>query len=89
VATRPSAPASAPRLNLELPRSRGGEIGRDGQRGVLNLIPPPPERRSKLADDIANAAKKDCKTAYAGAGLLAVVPLLIDATKTKGGDCKW
>ena len=90
VATAPSAPASAPRLNLELARPRGGEIARDGSRGVLQLMPHPPERKNKLAEDIANAAKKDCKQAYAGAGLLAVVPLLLDATKSAStSGCKW
>ena len=90
VATAPSAPASAPRLNLELARPRGGEIARDGSRGVLQLMPHPPERKNKLAEDIANAAKKDCKQAYAGAGLLAVVPLLLDATKSASASgCKW
>jgi hypothetical protein len=88
IATRPSAPASAPRLNLALPPSRGGEIGRDGQRGLLNLLPPPPERKSKLAESIEKTAKKDCRQAYAGAGLLAIVPLAIDAVKNKD-NCRW
>ena len=90
VATAPSAPASAPRLNLELARPRSGEIAREGSRGVLQLLPLPPERKSKLAEGIEQAAKKDCKDAYAGAGLLAIVPLAIDAVKSNSATgCKW
>ena len=90
VATAPSAPASAPRLNLELARPRGGEISREGSRGVLQLLPHPPERKSKLAEDIANAAKKDCKQAYSGMGILAALPLAVDAVKSNAATgCKW
>ncbi|MBL8306949.1 MAG: hypothetical protein JNM33_09650, partial [Rubrivivax sp.] len=77
VATPPSAAASAPpRLNLELARPRGGELSRGGSRGVLPLLPRPPELPDKLARDIEKAAKEDCRKAHAGAGLLAVVPLV-------------
>ncbi|MCU0659960.1 MAG: hypothetical protein MUF64_33240, partial [Polyangiaceae bacterium] len=48
VATAPSAPASAP-LRLDLPRGAAREIARDAPRSVLNLMPPPPERKSRLA----------------------------------------
>jgi hypothetical protein len=58
-----------------------------GQRGVLSLLPPPPERKSKLGDDIDKAGKPDCRTAYAQNGLLAVIPLAVDAARDKG--CKW
>jgi hypothetical protein len=88
IATPPSAPASAPRLNLELVRSRGGEISRFSAPGVLQLLPRPPERPDKLARDIGNAARNDCREAYGGAGLLAVVPLVLDAARKDGG-CKW
>jgi hypothetical protein len=86
-ATPPSAPASAPTLNLELPRARGALPSTLGSRGLLNLVPPPPERKSKLAEDIEKAGKSDCRTAYSGMGPLAVVPLAIDAAK--GSGCKW
>jgi len=89
VATPPSAPASAPRLNLELARPRGGELSRGGSAGVLPLLPRPPELSDKLARDIEKAAKGDCRTAHAGAGLLAVVPLAVDAVRNKDGGCKW
>ena len=86
-ATPPTAPASAPTLNLELPRARGALPSTLGTRGVLNLVPPPPERKSKLAEDIEKAGKTDCRTAYNGMGPLAVVPLAIDAVRN--GGCKW
>jgi hypothetical protein len=88
IATPPAAAASAPRLNLELPRTRGGELSGQGSRGVLQLLPRPPEVKSKLATDIEKAGKADCTKAYAGAGLLAVVPLAVDALKKDSG-CKW
>lgn len=87
VATAPSTPPSAPKLDLEWKRPRGGEISRQGSRGVLDLLAHPPERKSKLSEDLQNATKKDCREAYSGAGLLAAVPLLLDAARDKG--CRW
>jgi len=87
VATAPSLPASAPRLNLELVRPRGGAISSMGSRGLLPLVPHPPEAKTKLAEDLEKAGKPDCRTAYGGLGLLAVVPLAVDAVRDKG--CKW
>lgn len=87
VATAPSAPASAPKLDLEWRRPRGGEISRQGSAGVLQLLAHPPERKSKLSESLENAAKKDCREAYSGAGVLAAVPLLLDAARDKG--CRW
>ena len=51
------------------------------------MLPRPPEK-NKLADGIDKSAKSDCRDAYAGAGLLAVVPLVVDAVKKDSG-CKW
>ena len=88
VGDAPAAPAtgaSAPALNLELPRA-GARPG-TASRGMLNLLPPPPERKSKLADDIEKAGRADCRTAHADKGLLAVVPLVGDAVRDKG--CRW
>lgn len=89
VATPPAAAASTPpRLNLELARPRGGELSRGGARGVLPVLPRPPELDGKLARDIEKAAKEECRKAHAGNGLLALGPLLADALKKDGG-CKW
>jgi len=87
VATPAALPASAPRLNLELVRPRGGAISAQGSRGLLQMLPHPPEDTSKLADDIAKAAKADCRKAYSSLGLAAVVPLAVDALREKG--CRW
>ncbi len=86
-----SEAASAPGVTAEKLRSRGREIAKEGSgsRAVLNLLPPPPpvEKKDHLAEDIAKAAKPDCRTAYAGLGLLAVAPL---AVSTFGnGGCRW
>ncbi len=75
----------APRLNLNLPRS--GETSRGASHGLLQMLPRPPERPSRLADEVAKAAKKDCRQAYSGMGLLAVVPLVAGAVK--GDGCNW
>jgi hypothetical protein len=93
--TKRDAPAAEtgapPAVTVESMKKRAREIAAEGSgsRGVLNLIPPPPvERRDKLAEDIAKAAKPDCRTAYAGMGLLAVVPLVASSVSSNGG-CNW
>jgi hypothetical protein len=90
VATPAAQAASAPaRLNLNLPKpTRGGELSRMAAPGVLQLLPRPPDVPGKLARDIEKAAKEDCTKAYAGAGILAVIPLAVDAVRKDGG-CKW
>jgi hypothetical protein len=88
IATAPSAPASAPRLNLDLVRPRGGELSRFSAPGVLQMLPRPPELPDKLARDIEKSGKADCRTAHSGAGLLAVIPLAVDAVRKDSG-CKW
>ena len=87
VATPPTAAASQPRLNLDYVRPRGGEISTLGRRGVVNALPVPPDVKDKLAEDIAKSAREDCRKAYAGGGLAAVVPLAADALRKDG--CRW
>ena len=88
VATAPALPASAPRLNLELVRPRGGELSAHGQRaGLLPALPRPPELPTKLAKDLEKSQRPDCRNAYAGSGLAAAVPLAVDAVK--GDGCRW
>jgi len=87
VATPPAAAASAPPLNLALPRNRGGPLSAGSTPGVLSLLPRPPEK-NKLATEIEKAGKSDCRIAYSGMGPLAVIPLAADALKKDGG-CKW
>jgi hypothetical protein len=86
-----SAPAGAPgepKLNLNLPslRTRGSSMGGVAP-GVLPLLPPPPERKAKITEELDKAGRADCRSAYSGLGLLAAVPLAVDAVK--GGGCKW
>ena len=80
-----------PAITAESLRKRAAEIAREGSgtSGVLNLVPPPPplERKDTLAEGIAKAAKPDCRTAYGGMGLLAVVPLV--ASTVGNGGCRW
>jgi hypothetical protein len=89
VATPASTPPDAPRLNLNLPRDmRGGALPSRSSSGLLNMVPPPPERKSKLEESMDAAAKKDCRKAYGEQmGLLAVIPLALDAARKNG--CKW
>ncbi|MDC6171409.1 hypothetical protein PO768_28780, partial [Paucibacter sp. XJ19-41] len=87
VATPASTPPNAPRLNLNLPLTRGGEVSSRGSRGVLPLVPHPPELKSKLSESIEKAAKSDCRQAYQEMGLLAALPLAADAARNKG--CRW
>jgi hypothetical protein len=94
--TRRDAPAAEsgapPAVTVESMKKRAREIAAEGSgsRGVLNMIPPPPpvEKKDKLAEDIAKAAKPDCRTAYAGLGILAVVPLVASSVGNNGG-CNW
>lgn len=87
MAVPPSAAASAPRppLNLSLPR--GGDIAARRGPGLIDLLPQPPERKSKLEQSIEDATNKDCRKAYSNAGILAAIPLAVDAARGKG--CKW
>jgi hypothetical protein len=78
--------ASAP-LNLDL---HGGGVGPSMGRtrsGLLPALPAPAEKKAQLETDLEKAGKADCKSAYSGAGLLAVIPLAKDAVTGKG--CKW
>ena len=42
---------------------------------------------AKIGDAARRSARKDCQTAYQGAGILAVIPLVIDTISDNG--CKW
>jgi hypothetical protein len=89
-AARPTAePGSAPRLDLDATRQRAREVASEGAgyRGIVPALPPPPDRKSKLADAIDKAQKPDCRDAYAAMGLLAV-PALVASAVANGG-CRW
>lgn len=52
-----------------------------------NMAPPEEPRRSPLAKSLDKAVRPDCKTAHANLGLLAIVPLVLDAATDSG--CQW
>ena len=87
LATAPSQPASAARLNLDLLRPRGGLIAPQGSRGLLSVLPHPPELKTKLEKEIDLAGLADCRKAYSAMGLAALAPLTADALREKG--CRW
>jgi hypothetical protein len=81
---------AAPRIDLEAARKRAREIAREGsgQRAILPFpMPPQEERKSKEALALEKALKPDCRKAYQGLGLLAVVPLI--ANEFGEGSCRW
>jgi len=79
-----------PALDLDNLRERAAEIAREGsgQSAMLAFpMPPVPPKKSKLEAAIENARKPDCRTAYQGLGLAAVVPLV--ANEFGEGNCRW
>ncbi len=92
---RPDDPSTtydptAPTLDPDALRRRAGEMAREGagQRAILAFpMPPVPEKKSKMQTAIENARKPDCRTAYQGLGLAAIVPLI--ANEFGEGSCRW
>ncbi len=89
-APRVPLPGTGPRIDLDAARATAREVAREG-RGNRSLLPfpmpPPPERKTKEQIAIENARKPDCRDAYKGLGLLAVIPLL--ANEIGEGSCRW
>ena len=85
-------PSEAPRIDLDAARKKAArEIVSEGSgsRGVFSIpSPPPPEKKSKEAMAMEKAIKPDCRTAYAGLGLLAV-PVLVASAISADGSCRW
>jgi hypothetical protein len=89
----PAAPdaATGPTVDLAAARQAAREIARaDGK----NLVALPkrkpvvdPNADHQVDDPLERARRSDCKTAYAGMGLLALIPLAKDAIT--GSGCKW
>jgi hypothetical protein len=87
---RSGSPAEAPRIDLDAAKKRAvREMAHEGagSPGVLPFPLPIPEKKTKEAAAMEKAIKPDCRTAYAGMGLLAV-PALVAATITDEG-CRW
>ena len=81
---------TAPTLDAEALRRRARQLAREGtgQRALLPFpMPPVPEKKSQMETAIENARKPDCRTAYQGLGLAAIVPLI--ANEFGEGNCRW
>ena len=79
------------RINLDSVRQRAREIDREGS-APRTLLPfnvkPKLDTRTKEQQAFDKAFNRpDCRDAYAGMGLAAVVPLILDSVSEKG--CKW
>jgi len=83
-------PFSAPKdLDLDAMKKRAGQMARGTGNTAVFAFPMPavPPKKSKMEEAIENARKPDCRTAYAGLGLAAVVPLI--ANEFGEGTCRW
>lgn len=83
--------AETPKFDMEAARRTARKMA--GERDpskvgtAVGQIPDKPlQTETQLARDIAQGKRGDCRTAYAGAGLLAPVLMLLDK---KDSGCKW
>ena len=60
---------------------------RSGIKSLQENRPADLTMEDRLGQNIARATRKDCKRAYGGAGLLAIIPLAVDLFRDDG--CKW
>ncbi|KQV37767.1 hypothetical protein [Massilia sp. Root335] len=94
-AAAPAPPDDASVFDMAAARGIARAAAREDGRGLVALPKRPPPtldpgreaREDQLARGIARSSRNDCRTAYAGLGLLAVLPLLKDAVT--GSGCKW
>lgn len=75
----------AARLDLSIPKENSSAA--KAQSIVPGLKPQAETQRSELAKSLDKANRPDCKKAYSGLGLLAIVPLVADAVSDSG--CQW
>lgn len=92
----PATPADtqateAPKFDMDAARNTARNMA--GERDpskvgtAVGQIPDKPlQTETRLARDIASGKRGDCRTAYAGAGLLAPLVMLLDK---KDSGCKW
>ena len=83
--------AETPKFDMAAALSTARKVAgeRDPSRAgtAVGQIPDKPlQTETQLARDIASGKRGDCRTAYAGAGLLAPVMMLLDK---KDSGCKW
>jgi hypothetical protein len=94
-APEPEPAEEAPAFDMAAARGIARKAAREGPQGLVALPKRPPPtldpgremREEQLARDIARSRRNDCRSAYSGMGLLAVLPLLKDAVT--GSGCKW
>jgi hypothetical protein len=81
--------ASPPGFDMDEARKTAHLIAKHRKDGLVALPRPEPplERDDRLGRAIERARRPDCKSAYSGLGLLAVIPLAKDAVT--GSGCKW
>jgi hypothetical protein len=87
-----TGPDGGPIVDLDAARREARRIAREGSRNLVSLparkpVTDPNEGRPADVDPLEKARRSDCKSAYAGLGLLAVIPLAKDAIT--GTGCKW
>ena len=56
-------------------------------RGLLDVLPVPPERKSKVGESIDAAGRADCRDAHRDAGLVGGIAVAADTLRGKG--CRW
>jgi hypothetical protein len=88
----PAPAASAtPRLDYGNIRNQALEIDRNREISPIDKLRQEQFKPHTVESGIQQAAKRgtrgDCQTEYAGMGLLAIVPLLVDTVTDRG--CKW
>jgi hypothetical protein len=91
----PSTPAAGPDagpvVDLEAARQAARRIAHEDSRNLVRLPARKPvvnpNQDHQVEDPLERARRSDCKTAYAGLGILALIPLAKDAIT--GSGCKW
>lgn len=84
-------PSTTPKFDMEAARSTARKMASERDPAkvgtAVGQIPDKPlQTETQLARNIAQGKRGDCRTAYAGAGLLAPVLMLLDK---KDSGCKW
>jgi type IV secretory pathway VirB10-like protein len=86
-ATSAEVSANAPAFDIDAARTAARAVAREEGGGAQGGAALKETREEKLGRSIEKARRRDCKTAYAGMSLLAVIPLAIDTVTDTG--CKW
>lgn len=89
--SNPAESSTVPKFDMEAARSTARKMASERDPAkvgtAVGQIPDKPlQTETKLARNIAQGKRGDCRTAYAGAGLLAPVLMLLDK---KDSGCKW